>query len=162
MTTAARVSRLAHVTIKTADVATTVGFYEQVLGLKQVARPPFPFPGAWLGFDDDALVHLIGGDRALGADGRVPRETGALDHVSFWAHGYAAQCARLDAFGLPWRESCPPETTLVQIFVFDPNGVLIELTYDLRNEPGVVAGRRSQRLQFNPAHYAPFARAGVR
>lgn len=162
MTTAARVSRLAHVTIRTLDVATTVAFYEQVLGLKQVARPPFPFPGAWLGVDDDALVHLIGGDRALGSAGHVPRDSGAIDHVSFWAHGYAAQRARLDAFGLPWRESCPPETTLAQLFVFDPNGVMIELTYDLRDEPDAVTGHRSQRLQFNPAHYAPFARAGVR
>ncbi len=162
MTTAARVSRLAHVTICTADVATTAAFYEQVLGLKPVARPPFPFPGAWLGFDGDALVHLIGGERAVGPGGRVASGSGAIDHVSFWAHGYAAQCARLDAFGLPWHESCPPETTLAQIFVFDPNGVMIELTYDLRDEPGVIAGRRSRQVQFNPAHYAPFARAGVR
>jgi catechol 2,3-dioxygenase-like lactoylglutathione lyase family enzyme len=153
---AARVTGLAHVTIRTADLATTIAFYERVIGLRQVARPPFPFPGAWLGFGDDALVHLIGGDRARDADGRVPRGTGAIDHVSFWARGYAAQRERLDTFRLPFRESCPPETTLAQIFVFDPNGVLIELTYDLRDEAGAVPGRRNDRLQWDPAHYAQF------
>ncbi len=155
-----RVTSLAHVTICTADLATTVAFYERALGLQQVKRPPFPFPGAWLGLGDDAIVHLIGGDRARGADGRVARGTGGIDHVSFWARGYMAQRERLDAFGLPFRESFPPQTTLAQVFVFDPNSVLIELTYDLRNEPGAVPGQRNDRLQWNPAHYAQFGGIG--
>lgn len=155
----ARVTSLAHVNIKVADVAATVAFYEQVIGLQQVARPPFPFPGAWLGFGDDALIHLMGGDRAVGADGRVATGSGSIDHVSFWARGYAAQRARLEQFGLPFREASPPQTTLAQIFFFDPNGVMIELTYDLRNEAGTVPGRRNDRMQWDAAHYAQFARS---
>jgi catechol 2,3-dioxygenase-like lactoylglutathione lyase family enzyme len=151
------ITGLAHVTVNTADLATTIAFYEQVIGLQQVARPPFSFPGAWLGFGTDALVHLVGGDQARAADGRVALGTGAIDHVSFWARGYQAQRARLEAFGLPFRESCPPQTTLAQIFVFDPNGVLVELTYDLRNEPGAVPGNRSDRMQWNAALYRQFA-----
>jgi catechol 2,3-dioxygenase-like lactoylglutathione lyase family enzyme len=154
---AARVTGLAHVTIKAADLAATIAFYERVIGLQQVARPPFPFPGAWLGFGEDALVHLLGGDRALAANGSIAHETGSIDHVSFWARGYAAQRARLEACRLPFRESCPPQTTLAQIFVFDPNGVLIELTYDLRHEGGVVPGNRNDRLQWTAAHYTQFA-----
>jgi len=154
---AAHISGLAHVTLNTADLATTIAFYERVIGLQQVARPPFPFPGAWLGFGDDALVHLVGGDRARGTDGRFALGTGAIDHVSFWACGYVAQRGRLEEYGLPFREACPPQTTLAQIFVFDPNGVLIELTYDLRNEAGAVPGQRSDRLQWNATHYQQFA-----
>lgn len=160
--TSARVTSLAHVTIKAADLDVTIAFYEQVIGLQQVPRPPFPFPGAWLGFGDDALVHLLGGDRAFQADGSVAHATGSVDHVSFWARGYAAQRSRLEAFQLPFREACPPQTTLAQIFVFDPNGLQLELTYDLRNEAGTVPGRRNDRMQWNPAHYTQFARVAPR
>lgn len=150
------VKSLAHVAIKATDLDTTVAFYEQVLGLERVPRPPFPFPGAWLGHGDDALIHLYGGKRALAADGSHPRETGSVDHVSFWARGYAAQRARLDRFGLPYREARPPQTTLAQMFVFDPNGVVLELTYDLREEPDANPGDR-EALRFDPQRYVQFA-----
>jgi catechol 2,3-dioxygenase-like lactoylglutathione lyase family enzyme len=153
---AARITGLAHVTLKTGDLVTTIAFYEQVIGLQQVEPPPFPFPGAWLGFRADALVHLIGGDRARTADGSIAHGSAAIDHVSFWARGYTAQRARLEVFELPFRESCPPDTTLAQIFVLDPNGVMLELTYDLRNETGATPGHRSDRLQWTAADYARF------
>lgn len=155
----ARVASLAHVAIKAIDLATTIAFYEQVIGLQLVPRPPFSFPGAWLGTDGEALVHLYGGARALAADGSKPHETGSLDHISFWARGYAAQRKRLEKFGLPFRESRPPETTLAQMFVLDPNGVMLELTYDLRNEPGAEPGKRDDALNWNPSLYTRFAAA---
>lgn len=154
-----RITGLAHVTLKTADLPTTMAFYEQVLGLRAVARPPFPFPGAWLGFGDDALVHVVAGDRAREADGTMAQGTGVVDHVSFWARGYRAQCERLQDFGLPYCESCPPQTSLAQVFVLDPNRVLIELTYDLRNESGAIPGGRNDPLRWDAAHYARFAPA---
>jgi hypothetical protein len=79
-----------------------------------------------------------------------------------WARGYAAQRARFEKFGLPFREAQPPETTLAQMFVLDPNGVVLELTYDLRNEPGVEPGKRNDALRLTPSVYAQFSnkRAG--
>jgi len=147
------VTGLAHVAIKACDLATTVAFYEQVLGLRRMSRPPFPFPGAWLGVDGQALIHLYGGERAAGAGG----DTGSIDHVSFRAHGYVDQRSRLESLGLPFREACPPDTTLAQLFVFDPNGVVLELTYDLRDEPGAKPGRRGAMPRFDPARYEQFA-----
>jgi len=148
------VSSLAHVAIKAGDLATTVAFYERVLGLRQMPRPPFPFPGAWLGVDGQALIHLYGGERAAG---RRAGDTGPIDHVSFWARGYVAQRTRLETLGLPFREACPPDTTLAQLFVFDPNGVVLELTYDLRDEPGAEPGRPEAMPRFDPTHYEQFA-----
>lgn len=148
----ALVTGLAHIAIKATDLATTIAFYEQVLGMHQMPRPPFPFPGAWLGIDDQALVHLYGGERA----GRGTGDTGPIDHVSFWARGYIAQRDRFESFGLPFREACPPQTTLAQMFVFDPNGVVLELTYDLRNEPGAKPGRPGAMPRFDPAGYEQF------
>lgn len=153
------VTTLAHVAIKAHDLEQTVAFYERVLGLRRVPRPPFPFPGAWLGrTDDNAIVHLYGGERARESDGGFARGTGRVDHVSFWARGYLAQCERFERYGLPYRDQRPPETTLAQLFVFDPNGVLLELTYDLRDEPGAPTAARGGTLRFDPALYAQFAR----
>ena len=49
---------LHHVSIPTENLVRAIQFYEGVLGLKQVARPPFSSVGAWLGVG--ALqIHLI-------------------------------------------------------------------------------------------------------
>jgi hypothetical protein len=74
-----------------------------------------------------------------------------------WARGYDAQRSRFEHFGLPFRESRPPDTTLAQMFVLDPNGVTLELTYDLRNEEGVEPGKRNDTLQWTPALYTQFS-----
>jgi len=151
------VSGLAHVAIKAGDLATTVGFYTRVLGMQQVARPPFDFPGAWLGTEGgEALVHLYAGERARDAGATAPIGGAAIDHVSFWAHGHEVQRARFAAFGLPYRSQPVPATALVQLFVYDPNGVLIELTYRLADEPDAVVGARGGVLRFEPERYAQF------
>ena len=152
-----RVIGLAHVAIKAADLATTVAFYSRVLGLQQLPRPPFDFPGAWLGpASGEALVHLYAGARARAADGGIAIGSAAVDHVSLWARGHEAQRARFEAFGLPYRSQPVPATELAQLFVFDPNGVLIELTYRLRDEPGAVVGSRGGVLRFEPQRYEQF------
>jgi len=148
---------LAHVTIKVADLPATIAFYGQVLGLAQVPRPPFDFPGAWLGTPDgEALVHLIAGERARNDEGAIVMGSAAIDHVSFWARGFEAQRARFETCGLPYRSQPVPASDLLQLFVYDPNGVLIELTYRLPDEPGAVVGQRGGALRFEPGLYARF------
>ena len=39
---------LDHFNIRTRNLADTVRFYEDVLGLEKGARPNFAFPGAWM------------------------------------------------------------------------------------------------------------------
>jgi catechol 2,3-dioxygenase-like lactoylglutathione lyase family enzyme len=151
------VTGLAHVAIKAADLAATIAFYSKVLGMQQRPRPPFDFPGAWLGMaDGEALVHLYAGERARDAGGAVPVGGAAIDHVSFWARGHEAQRARFAAFGLPYRSQPVPANALAQLFVYDPNGVLIELTYRLQDEPDAVVGARGGVLRFEPQRYAQF------
>jgi catechol 2,3-dioxygenase-like lactoylglutathione lyase family enzyme len=156
-TVACPILGMAHVTIKAADLPATIAFYAKVLGLRQVPRPPFSFPGAWLGtVDGDALIHLLGGERARGVGGTIEIGSAAIDHVSLWARGLEAQRARFEAFGLPYRSQPVPASDLVQLFVFDPNGVLIELTYRRTDEPGAAVGERGGTLHFEPARYAQF------
>jgi len=70
-----RVTGLFHCAIKTNDLAATVAFYTKVLGLREVARPDFGYPGAWLACPapgGDAIVHIYAAP-ALGRQGKSPR-----------------------------------------------------------------------------------------
>jgi catechol 2,3-dioxygenase-like lactoylglutathione lyase family enzyme len=155
---ACQVLGLAHVAIRAADMPATIAFYFKVLGMSEVPRPPFDFPGAWLGMPGgEALIHLYAGERARNADGSVAMGSAAIDHISLWACGHEAQRARFESFGLPYRSQPVPATDLAQLFVFDPNGVLIELTYRVPDEPGAVVGARGGVLRFEPERYRQFS-----
>lgn len=131
------VSGLLHVAIKTADLDATVRFYCDVIGLVPAPRPDFGYPGAWLAVPGgEAIVHIYAGGPALGDAGRVEPGTAAIDHVSLTAAGYHDYIARLRDRGHDWREFVVPGTTLWQIFVYDPSGVQLELTFDGRREAG--------------------------
>lgn len=130
---------LFHLAIKTRDLEATLAFWTGVIGLRPVARPDFGYPGAWLACPQpggDAIIHVYAGGPALGPDGKVQLGTAAIDHVSLACSGYHAYRARFQAAGLPWREFLVPGTTLWQLFVYDPSGVQLELTFEGAAESG--------------------------
>ncbi|MEM8552188.1 MAG: VOC family protein [Pseudomonadota bacterium] len=130
---------LLHVAIKTNDLDKTVRFYRDALGFAEAHRPDFGYPGAWLALPTpvgEAVIHIYAGGPALGPQGAAPSGSGAIDHVSLTAVGYHDIAARLAAAGLPYREFAVPGTTLWQLFVYDPSGVQLELTFDGRVEGG--------------------------
>lgn len=134
-----RIASLFHIAIKTNDLEATRRFYKDVLGLTEVARPDFGFPGAWIACPlpgGQAIFHIYAGGPALGAEGRAPSGTGAIDHVSLSCTGYHDFIARFKAHGMEWREFLVPGTTLWQLFVYDPSGVQLELTFEGSAEKG--------------------------
>lgn len=160
---------LFHLAIKTADLAATRAFWTGVIGLREIARPDFGYPGAWLACAQpggQAIVHVYAGGPAMGATGLAPRGSGAIDHVSLACSGYHAYIARFRAAGLDWREFLVPGTTLWQLFVYDPSGVQLELTFEGAVEPGappdLSPGRRYRAGAdfFDPAAYPVLAPAG--
>lgn len=133
------VAGLFHVAVKTNDLAATVAFYTGILGLRNGFRPDFGYPGAWFYVPvagGPAILHIYAGGPALGAEGRAPQGTAAIDHVSLACRGYHGFIARFRAAGLDWREFAVPGTTLWQLFVYDPSGVQCELTFEGAAEPG--------------------------
>jgi catechol 2,3-dioxygenase-like lactoylglutathione lyase family enzyme len=116
-----QVTGLFHVAIKTNDLDATVKFYTEVLGMKLVHRPDFGFPGAWIAAGDDIpIIHIYAGGPALGADGKTPYGTAALDHVSLTIKGWDECLERVKKLGYDWRAAIVPGTSLWQIFVHDP------------------------------------------
>jgi len=134
---------LNHFSIRSTDLDACERFYCDALGLEVGPRPPFPFPGLWLYAGDttktsNAVVHIIGIDRNdpeglkayLGdRDEASLKGTGAVDHIAFFNTGLADTRARLQRLGLAARERTVPALGLHQLFVDDPNGVVIELNF---------------------------------
>ena len=130
---------LFHLAIKTADLARTLAFWTGVIGLREIARPDFGYPGAWLACGQpggQAIIHVYAGGPALGREGVAETGTAAIDHVSLACTGYHAYIARFRAASLDWREFLVPGTSLWQLFVYDPSGIQLELTFEGSNEAG--------------------------
>jgi catechol 2,3-dioxygenase-like lactoylglutathione lyase family enzyme len=122
---------LEHCTIRCADLAATRDFYCEVLGLSEGFRPDFKFAGHWLYLGEVPVIHLVGADGALRENrGAAPgAHTGAFDHVAFRGKDAAATVARLKANGVAFRESQVRDIGLHQVFVRDPNGVMVEMNF---------------------------------
>ncbi len=127
------VKNLNHVNIQTRDMAGTVAFYNDLLGLEaRVAPQRDPALRQWL-YDsrDMAVIHL----NLFGSDNTVPRDvqpgapTGAIHHVAFECDGFDEMIDRLKARGLAFERADIPSIGLRQIFVTDPNNVLLELNF---------------------------------
>ena len=121
-----------HFTIRcTRDALDAVrDFYCEVLGMATGPRPDFPFDGHWLYVGDSAVVHLaaIVDDAARG--GPAAPDPG-FDHVSLRARGLDATRRWLQQQAVPFEELPVPGWPLQQIFLRDPAGSKIELTFEL-------------------------------
>ncbi|MCW8175586.1 hypothetical protein D8B25_09405 [Verminephrobacter aporrectodeae subsp. tuberculatae] len=121
-----------HFTLRVAadSLPVLLDFYSRVLRLREGDRPPFPFPGHWLYADAQALVHLAGNapDGEPAPADALP--TGKLNHVSLRTCGLKSAREHLAAQGVDWQEASVPGVALHQLFLRDPVGLRIELTFD--------------------------------
>jgi catechol 2,3-dioxygenase-like lactoylglutathione lyase family enzyme len=125
---------LQHYTIEPADLERTRDFYCEVLGLEVGERPPLGFPGYWLYSGGVATVHLLGPRKPR--EGIVVRgtekhfaDTGRFDHIAFAATDLPAVRERLQSRQVAFREQVIPRSGAAQIFLFDPDGVGVELNF---------------------------------
>jgi catechol 2,3-dioxygenase-like lactoylglutathione lyase family enzyme len=120
-------TQLNHVTVRTDDLEGTRDFYREVLGLEPGARPPLSFPGYWLYCGEQAVVHLVPRSGAIGAGNSD--DTGNFDHVAFTASDFDGMRQHLARLGIAFREQDVPGARIRQLFVQDPNRVMIELNF---------------------------------
>ena len=59
-----------------------------------------------------------------------------IDHVAFRATGLAEMLAHLDELGVAYKERQVDNQGLYQLFLFDPNGVKVELNFSAAEAKG--------------------------
>ena len=128
------VAGIDHVNIVTHDLDATADFYARLLGLRrgESAGAAMGRKGAWM-FDAqvNAIVHLGWKDpeRDYAAGYEPGGPTGAVHHIAFRCHGFAAMKARVEAMGLEYRTLENAAYSFRQINLKDPNGVNLELNF---------------------------------
>lgn len=125
---------LHHFTIRCTpdELPPLVDFYTRVLRLEIGPRPAIPAPGAWLYAEGQPIVHLYA--HLSTPDPVADPATGPLDHISFRSHGLREMRDHLGRLGVPFTEAPVPGWDLHQLFVHDPRGLKIELTFWMQQE----------------------------
>ena len=80
-----------------------------------------------------AVVHLVD---ISPTEEPQKADSGVVHHVAFVSRGFAAMKTRLQSKNMPFDARQVPGGDLWQIFVNDPNGVMIELNYEAAREQG--------------------------
>lgn len=123
--------RLHHAAVCVTDIERARRFYGDVLGLVEVARPPFDFAGAWYEFQDGTQLHLI-----VHTTPRTLRGTTAIDtrdgHLALRVESYEATLHRLRELGVECAAHWDNLTPWAQIYVADPDGNVVELNAERR------------------------------
>jgi len=113
-----------HISYITHNLEASRRFYCDVLGFEEIERPEFSFPGAWL-FNHGVQIHLIEpGDKPAPEGSEVQTRK---DHIAYKVSDIDAARARLEEFGIEYKESLVPQTNVTQIFFLDPDGNHLEL-----------------------------------
>lgn len=150
-------SHLEHFLVQTADLEGTKDWYVRVLGMRPGYTPDFKMPVQWLYIGEHDVLHLaVGGKdvsdnrlRYLGQQSTATDGTGVIDHIAFRATGLRDMMVRLTAEGVPFRERQVDDQGLYQLFLFDPNGIKIELNFAAVEATGLRADVMATEL---PAH----------
>lgn len=137
-------SHIEHLLIQSPNIDATRDWYVRVLGLRDGPHPDFGFPVHWLYLGDEPVLHLAEGGAAvsenrkryLGQQSQATAGTGVIDHVAFHATGLKQMLAHFDKLGVEFKERQVDDQGLYQLFLFDPNGVKVELNYPASEAKG--------------------------
>ena len=147
-------SHIEHFLLQTADMDKTREWYVKVLGMRVGPSPDFKFPVFWLYLGDKDVVHVTEGGakvsenrkRYVGQESQATTGSGAIDHLAFRASGLREMMAHLEALGVDFKQRQVDDQGLYQLFMFDPNGIKIELNYSNVEAKGLKAGLMASEL----------------
>ncbi len=128
------ITHMQHYMVLAKDLEKTRAFYCDVLGLRVGERPPFRFKGLWIYAGDVACIHVA--ERAsydetsrTAANPADPNNhgSGSVDHIAFAATDFDELVRSFERHGVEYRVTQVPGRPLRQLFVFDPDGIQIEI-----------------------------------
>ena len=148
-------SHIEHFLVQTTDMARTRDWFVRVLGLRVGPSPDFKFPVCWLYLGDKDVVHVTEGGtqvsenrkKYVGQESQATRGTGVVDHIAFRATGLPQMLEHLRALGVEFKQRQVDDQGLYQLFMFDPNGIKIELNYDSTEAQGLHAEVMASELR---------------
>jgi lactoylglutathione lyase len=117
-----RATRINHVSVSARDLAASVRFYAEVLGMEPVATPDFGFPVQWMRLGDVQL-HLFE---------HLQRDAPVSHHFAIEVDDFAAVLRYVRAHGIEdrttfghWLYRLPDGAA--QLYLRDPGGNLVEV-----------------------------------
>jgi catechol 2,3-dioxygenase-like lactoylglutathione lyase family enzyme len=119
-----------HVTIICADLDATRRFYVDVLGMREVPRPAFGFPGLWFQVGN-VQIHATQQSAEAGQagwGGRGAKVTSRGHHIAFAVEDVVIALERIQSQGV--RIASPLQTRpdgFKQVYLYDPDGHVVEL-----------------------------------
>lgn len=146
---------LQHILIQTADLEGTKDWWVDVLGLEVGPHPDFRVPVYWLYLKGRDVLHVTTGGkdasenrkRYAGQESEATYGSGVVDHIAFHATGLDDMMARLDARGVAYKQRQIGDRNLYQLFLFDPNGVKVELNFPAGEAAGIRAEVTGEDLE---------------
>jgi len=118
--------RFSHVSVVVSDLEKARAFYGGVLGLAEIPRPAFDFPGAWYSLGGDLQLHVIVNPGWPFPPVERDRFEIRAPHFALWVDDADALATRLAAAGQPFHDYVSTPTGLRQLFLHDPDGNMVE------------------------------------
>jgi catechol 2,3-dioxygenase-like lactoylglutathione lyase family enzyme len=148
-------SHIEHYLVAADDMERTRDWYRDVLGMEEGWHPDFGFPVCWMYLNGADVVHI--GQSAGNASenqraylGRLGANagtgTGAIDHIAFRAKGLRQTMAHLREKSIEFNERRANGQALYQLFMYDPNGIKVELNFDAAEAEGLEPEITAEKL----------------
>ncbi len=132
-----KINGIQHITITSNDLEVTDRFYTEVMGFVKIDRPEFDFDGSWYIINKNAR-QILGHQQlhVIEDKGYIPdvEDIYPVDHVAFEAEGYGEMIKHLRYCNIEFRFEEIDKRKQMQVFFYDPSGVLIELNYKKASE----------------------------